>query len=88
MTSKKKTPKRAKTKVTMVIWYDAVAETGWTTQTDAMKQCKLSECVSIGHLVDVNKERILIACTKSENEYNAMINIPNAWVKETKEYWL
>jgi len=88
MTSKKRTPKTPKTKVTMVIWYDAVAETGWMTNETAKRECKLSECVSIGHLVDVNKDRILIACTKSENEYNAMINIPNAWVKETKDYWI
>tara|TARA_R100000742_G_C4246774_1_gene65578 strand:- start:203 stop:421 length:219 start_codon:yes stop_codon:yes gene_type:complete len=72
----------------LVVWYDAVAETGWTKLEEAKTECKLSECVTIGHLVDRNQERILIACTKSENEYNAMINIPNAWVKEMKEYWV
>ncbi len=84
MTSKKYRSK--KTKITLVVWYDAVAETGWTTEEDAMSSCKLAECVSVGHLVDQNDERMLIACTKSENEYNAMINIPNAWIKVIKEY--
>jgi len=78
--------KKNKTNITLVVWYDAVAETGWTSREDAMSSCKLSECVSVGHLVDKNDERVLIACTKSENEYNAMINIPNAWIKVIKEY--
>tara|TARA_R110002012_G_scaffold138888_5_gene295816 strand:- start:6410 stop:6661 length:252 start_codon:yes stop_codon:yes gene_type:complete len=75
-----------KNKVTLVIWYDAVAENGWITKEDAKKNCKLDKCVSIGHLVDRNEERILLACTKSENEYNALINIPNTWIDTIKEY--
>ena len=64
---------------------DAVAETGWIKLEDAKRECQLSECVTIGYLIDRNKDRLLIACTKSENEYNAMINIPTAWVKETRD---
>jgi len=78
--------KKHKTKITLVVWYDAVAENGWITKEDAKANCKLDKCVSIGHLVDQNEERILIACTKSDNEYNAMINIPNAWIDTIKEY--
>ena len=78
--------KKEKTKITLVVWYDAVAESGWTSQQDAKVNCKLDKCVSVGHLVDQNNERILLACTKSENEYNAMINIPNAWIDTIKEY--
>jgi hypothetical protein len=82
------TSNRSKTKIpiSLVIWYDAVAENGWTTKEDAAQNCKLDRCVSVGHVVDKNKERILLACTKSENEYNAMINIPNAWIETIKEY--
>ena len=75
-----------KIKVTLVIWYDAVAENGWITGEEAKTNCKLDKCVSIGHLVDRNEERILLACTKSENEYNALINIPNTWIDTIKEY--
>ncbi len=67
---------------------DAVAETGWIKLEDAKRECQLSECVTIGYLIDRNKDRLLIACTKSENEYNAMINIPTAWVKETRDIWI
>ena len=89
MTLKSRTrKKKAKTKVTLIIWYDAVAETGWIGTEEAKRTCKLAECVSIGHVVDRNKERILLACTKSDDEYNAMINIPNAWIKQIKEYQL
>jgi hypothetical protein len=77
---------KQKIKITLVIWYDAVAENGWTSQEDARKNCKLDKCISVGHLVDQNKERILLACTKSDDEYNAMINIPNAWIEAIKEY--
>ena len=79
---------QAKLPISVVYWYDAVAETGWVNREEAKKDCRLSLCVSVGHVVDRNDERILIACTKSENEYNAMINIPNAWVREVKEYTL
>tara|TARA_R110000787_G_scaffold167621_3_gene280558 strand:+ start:557 stop:811 length:255 start_codon:yes stop_codon:yes gene_type:complete len=81
---KKKQKKRVK--VTLVVWYDAVAETGWITDTEAKTSCKLDKCVSIGYLVDKNQERILLACTKSDNQYNALINIPNAWIETIKEY--
>jgi len=86
MTLKKN--KKKKIDITLIVWYDAVAETGWTSKEDAKKTCQLAECVSVGHIVDKNKDRILLACTKSEDEYNAMINIPNAWIKEIKEYHL
>ena len=41
--------KKEKTKITLVVWYDAVAENGWTTQEDAKLNCKLDKCVSVGH---------------------------------------
>jgi|TARA_R110001599_G_scaffold87607_5_gene233488 hypothetical protein len=88
MTLKKKTKKTEKIKIILVVWMDAVAETGWIKLEDAKRECQLSECVTIGYLIDRNKDRLLIACTKSENEYNAMINIPTAWVKETRDIWI
>ena len=88
MTLKKKTKKTEKIKIILVVWMDAVAETGSIKLEDAKRECQLSECVTIGYLIDRNKDRLLIACTKSENEYNAMINIPTAWVKETRDIWI
>jgi|TARA_R110000824_G_scaffold144235_1_gene312083 hypothetical protein len=88
MTLKKKNKKTEKIKIILVVWMDAVAETGWIKLEDAKRECQLSECVTIGYLIDRNKDRLLIACTKSENEYNAMINIPTAWVKETRDIWI
>ena len=88
MTLNKKTKKTEKIKIILVVWMDAVAGTGWIKLEDAKRDCQLSECVTIGYLIDRNKDRLLIACTKSENEYNAMINIPTAWVKETRDIWI
>ena len=78
--------KKPKIKITLVVWYDAVAETGWVNKEDAAKNSKLDRCVSVGFLVDKNSERILLACTNSGNEYNAMINIPNTWIETIQEY--
>ena len=63
MTLKNRTrKKKAKTKVTLIIWYDAVAETGWIGTEEAKRTCKLAECVSIGHVVDRNNFMFYFNC--------------------------
>ncbi len=79
---------KKKSRVVRVIWHDAVAETGWISTEEAGKVCRIDRCTSIGYLVHQDPVRLVLACTKSEDEYNAIINIPINCILDVEEFSL
>ncbi len=68
-------------KVVQVIWKDAECVAAWTKLED-VKKAKLPVITTIGYLVYQDSERLVVASTISDDEVNASMSIPAAWVVE------
>lgn len=71
-------------KLIYVEWYDATAVSDWVQDDDDQIQVDL--CQSVGFLVKENDQFISLAAAKSEDKYNAIINIPKPWVERREEF--
>ena len=68
-------------KILYVEWVDAAAGNGWE---KVERLDDIHKCISIGFLVKETKESIVLAAAVSEDEANATIAIPKAWIKRKK----
>lgn len=66
--------------VIYVEWVDAVADAGWETKIKA----ETHPCVTVGFLIDENKDALCIASTLSKDDTNARMHIPKAWIKKRR----
>jgi hypothetical protein len=66
--------------VIYVEWVDAVADAGWETKPKA----EIHPCVTVGFLIDENKDALCIASTLSKDDTNARMHIPKAWIKKRR----
>ncbi len=74
------TTKNLKPTALYIEWVDAVASNGW----EDNHKAELHPCVTMGFLIDENKEAILIASTISMGSTNARMHIPKAWIRKRK----
>lgn len=63
-----------------VEWVDAVADSGWAIGSKA----ELHPCVTVGFLIDENKEALCLASTISKDDTNSRMHIPQAWIKNRR----
>lgn len=69
-----------------VNWVDIVVHGGWAKDTEALGQWeKPSPCETRGWLVDYADDYILVAATKSLNEFNQYISIPRGCIISVEE---
>ena len=61
-------------------WKDACAYSGW----DSEENYNLCLIKSVGFLVKETKEKIVLAVSKSDGEFNAVMVIPKAWIVKKK----
>lgn len=66
--------------IVVIEWVDAQSDAGWQESVKA----ELSECISVGFIVDENKNAICIASTYSDPHSNARMHIPKKWIKSRK----
>jgi len=75
-----------------ISWQDAEAHSGWTSEEEIDDQDLGSMmCETVGYLAKLPSKTspiYVVASTRSQGEkleYNAIMKIPKAWVKEIKE---
>lgn len=69
-----------------VQWVDIVVHGGWVRDSEALTQWeKPSPCESRGWLVDYTDDYVLVAATKSLNEFNQYISIPTGVISSVTE---
>lgn len=62
-------------------WIDAVAGVGW----DEIKtKHTVCHCKAIGFLIEETDKELTIAATISEDQCNARMTIPKAWIKRRR----
>lgn len=79
--------RRVKSKITLVVWDDAVASTGWKPHNEAEQP---QRCTSVGLLVSESDDALILAGSWGPNdndviETNNRISIPLGWIVERKE---
>jgi len=67
-------------KIVYIEWVDAVADAGWESNVKA----DIHLCRSIGWVVDETDDAICLANTVSQEDSNARIHIPKAWVRNRR----
>ena len=70
--------------VLKIVWLDAVAESGWE-ENATTKKLKLEECITVGFLIEKNKDSLIVASSVSKKENNARMCIPIKWIKSIKK---
>jgi hypothetical protein len=70
--------------IVVLEWVDAQSDAGWQEDVKA----HLSECTTVGFIVDENKESICIASTYSDPHSNARMHIPKKWIKTRKSFYI
>lgn len=73
-----------KDNIVVVEWVDAQSDAGWQEDVKA----HLSECITVGFVVDENKHAICIASTYSDPHSNARMHIPKRWIKSRKNIYI
>lgn len=76
MDKKAKRPNVDSTRVYRIVWQDAVADCGWEETATA----ETHKCITVGYVVDENKEAICIASTISIDHNNTRMHIPKKWI--------
>lgn len=69
-------------KVTPVVvrWVDSIGTSGWRSDYDSRL-----ECTSVGHLVEKNKQGVVICLNKSHYTCGDYIEIPRSSIKSIKK---
>jgi hypothetical protein len=73
-----------KDNIVVLEWVDAQSDAGWQEDVKA----HLSECTTVGFIVDENKEAVCIASTYSDPHSNARMHIPKKWIKSRKTIYI
>lgn len=68
-------------KILVIKWIDAQADTGWEEGTKA----HLADCITVGFVVSETKQAICVATTISEPHNNCRMHIPKKWIISRKE---
>ena len=66
-----------------VQWADATAVGSWVSEDD--ETVTVDICETIGYLVKETNDFISIAATRSEDKFNAIMNIPKPWIIRKEE---
>lgn len=79
-------PKHKPVQIVVIVWKDAVADTGWKLAADVEQA---HTCTSIGMVVADSDESVVLAGTWSQGddgmETNNRITIPKGWVVSQKK---
>jgi hypothetical protein len=70
--------------IVVLEWTDAQADVGWQEDVKA----HLSDCITVGFIVDETKDAICIASTYSDPHSNARMHIPKKWVKSRRSVYI
>lgn len=73
-----------KDNIVVLEWVDAQSDAGWQEDVKA----HLSECTTVGFIVDENKHAVCIASTYSDPHSNARMHIPKKWIKNRKTLYI
>lgn len=73
-----------KDNIVVLEWVDAQSDAGWQEDVKA----HLSECITVGFVVDENKHAICIASTYSDPHSNGRMHIPKKWIKSRKTIYI
>lgn len=73
-----------KDNIVVLEWVDAQSDAGWQEDVKA----HLSECTTVGFIVDENKHAVCIASTYSDPHSNARMHIPKKWIKSRKTLYI
>lgn len=68
-------------KILVIKWIDAQADSGWEEGTKA----HLADCITVGFVVSETKQAICVATTISEPHNNCRMHIPKKWITSRKE---
>jgi len=68
-------------KMVLIQWVDSVFVQGWR-DLDSIKSHRVSDCVSIGILMNETKDWITIVQSKSDESYGDGITIPKVCIKQ------
>lgn len=68
----------------LVIWIDAVSHDGWRPISEG-KELSAAVCTSCGFLIHENATAITLALSIGEDEFNAAMTIPKAWISFRRE---
>ena len=85
---KNKNMKKFNKKLVYIEWGDAISNTGWMSEKEAIEWADSSDWIvkNVGWILKENKDYILLASKFSEGseEYGLLHKIPKTWIKVRK----